>query len=386
MPFLLSSENTPRYLLDSNLIAKERLKNLQVNAGGHGKNFNLLVTLSPERQLMIKQERHFNNGKTAKEFVNEWQFHQLLHNFNELNQLFSTVSEVLHFDEKRSILVYKYLNNYSDLSQFYTQENIFPILISSTIGKNIAELHRLTLERQDYCKFYQFPEKSSAYIYNNILNIERLSPKILGSIPDDCLKFFVLYQRFESLRSVIVELTQNWLFCCVTHNDLKLNNVLLHQDWQQFSQAEKPQENLIRLIDWERSAWGDPAWDLGTLVASYLQLWLKSFIADPSISIEESIKLSTTPLKIVQPSIIVLLKSYLQHFPEILQRYPNFLQRVIQVAGLALIESIRAQIEHQKYFGNNSIYMLQVAKGLLCRPEKSFITIFNITETELAVM
>lgn len=386
MPFLLSSENTPHYLLDSNLIAKESLENLQVNAGGFGKNFNLLVTLSPEHQLLVKQERHLRNGKTANEFINERQFHQLLHNFVELNQLLSIVSEVLHFDEEHSILVYKYLHNYYDLSQFFAQENIFPELISSAIGKAIADIHRRTFDCYDYRKFYQFPEKSSAYVYNNILNIERLSPEILGSIPNDCLKFFVLYQRFESLRAAILELTQNWHFCCVTHNDLKLNNVLLHQDWQQFSETEKPQESLVRLIDWERSAWGDPAWDLGTLIASYLQLWLKSLIADPSVSIEESIKLSTTPLKVVQPSIVVLVKSYLQYFPEILQRYPYFLQRVIQVAGLALIESIRAQIEHQKYFGNNSIYMLQVAKGLLCRPEKSFTTIFNITEAELAAM
>ena len=386
MAFLLSSENTPRYLSNLSLIPEARLESLQVDAGGSGKNFNLLVTLSPESQLLIKQERHLRNGKTANEFVNEWQFYQLLQNFSELNQLLHTVSEVIYFDKERSILVYKYLQNYSDLSQFYSQENIYPELISAAIGKAISEVHRLTFNVRDYQQFLQFPQKSSAYVYNNILNIERLSPKILGSTPNDCLKFFVLYQRFESLRSAILELTQNWHFCCVTHNDLKLNNVLLHQDWQQFLQAEKPPENLIRLIDWERSAWGDPAWDLGTVVASYLQLWLKSLIADPSISIEESIKLSTTPLKVVQPSIVVLVKSYLQHFPEILQHSPNFLQRVIQVAGLALIESIRAQIEHQKYFGNTSICMLQVAKGLLCRPEKSFTTIFNLTEAELAEM
>jgi thiamine kinase-like enzyme len=386
MSFLLSSENTPHYLLDSNLIAKEKFKNLQVNAGGYGKNFNLLVTLSSKQKLMVKQERHFRNGETANEFINEWQFHQLLHNFKELNQLLLTVSEAIHFDEECSILVYKYLHDYLDLSKFYAKENIFPILISSTIGRTIANIHRQTLDSHNYSKFYQFPQKSSAYIYNSILNLERLSPKIFGSVPEDCLKFFVLYQRFKSLRSAIDELTQNWLFCCVTHNDLKLNNVLLHQDWQGFLQVEKQQESLIRLIDWERSAWGDPAWDLGTLVASYLQLWLNALIADPSISIEESIKLSTTPLKIVQPSIIILIKSYLQNFPEILQRCPNFLQRVIQSAGLALIESIRAQIEHQKYFGNNSIYMLQVAKGLLCCPEKSFTTIFNMTEAELNAM
>lgn len=383
MPFLLNSENIFQYLAESNLVTEQGWENLQVEPGKYAKNFSLLVTLSPERKFLVKQERYWRNGKTANEFFNEWQFHELLRQFPALKQLRSTVSEVIYFDEEHSIIVYNYLINYQDLSQFYQKEQVFPTFIAATIGNTLAVLHRTTLNRQECCDFFQLREGSAAQFHNPVQDLERPGPEIFGSIPDDCLKFFVLYQRYKSLKTAVADLTGNWYCCCVTHNDLKFNNILLHQTWERFLQGKQPQESPVRLIDWERSTWGDPAFDLGTVLASYLQLWLNSLIADPSVGIEESLRRAVIPLKLLRPSMNALTEAYLDNFPEILECYPNFLQRVIQFAGLALVESIRAQIDYQKRFSNISIYMLQVAKTLLCRPNQSFTTIFNTPETKL---
>ena len=69
--------------------------------------------------------------------------------------------------------------------------------------------------------------------------------------------------------------------------------------------------------------------------------------------------------------------AYLEKFPEILEYRPDFEQRVVQFAGLALIQQIQAMIQYQKSFDNAGICMLQVAKSLLCRPDQSIPTIFG---------
>lgn len=86
---------------------------------------------------------------------------------------------------------------------------------------------------------------------------ERITPEIFGIVPADGLKFFALYQRYDSLGQAMAELGKAFKPCSLTHNDLKLNNILLQTDWEHSS------DNIVRLIDWERSAWGDPAFDLG---------------------------------------------------------------------------------------------------------------------------
>lgn len=204
-------------------------------------------------------------------------------------------------------------------------------------------------------------------------------------MPTDGLKFLSLYQRYDSLGQAIAELSNAFTPCCLTHNDLKLNNILLSLSWEEAAFNESSSDDsLIRLIDWERGAWGDPASDLGTLIASYLQLWLHSMITSKTMAIQESLRLATTPLHLLQPSIRELVIAYFSVFPEIIEHRPDFLQRVMQFCGFALIKSIQAKLQHEKTFGNKGICILQVAKSLLCRPEASIPTIFGVDASALS--
>jgi len=369
MTFLLNHHNVFDYLVE-HCKSEQPLSKVEPVAA---KNFNLLVTFADDRKLLVKQERHNQEGKAAGEFLSEWRIQEFLQQFSELNHLRPFLPEVLHFDRDNSIIVKSYLDDYRDLMDFYTKENSFNSEIAAAIGTMIATIHRDTFNRQEYQDFFSKNRKNSAsdQVTNLIRGLERISPEIFGLVPADGLKFFALYQRYDSLGQAIAQLGSAFTPSCLTHNDLKLNNILLHNNWEQ---ASNP---IVRLIDWERSAWGDPAFDLGTVIGSYVQIWLGSLVISNSLSIEESLRLAITPLDKVQPAIFSLIQAYFHKFPEILEQRPDFLQRVVQFAGFALIQQIQAMIQYQKSFGNTGIAMLQVAKTLLCRPEQSMPTIFG---------
>jgi len=372
MALLLSSHNVANYLKGLALCTDADQDKVQIDSIP-AKNFNLLVTLSSGHKYLVKQERYASDGKTAGEFLNEWRIQEFLQQFPELGNFRGFLPVVLHFDRENSIMVSQYLDDYRDLADFYAKENVFPSAIASSIGTIIATIHHSTYKHQNYQNlFFQDTNAEVNYqVPNLIRSLERITPEIFGLVPQDGLKFFVLYQRYESLAQAIAELSTAYKPYCLTHNDLKLNNILLDQDWQQSN------PNIVRLIDWERSAWGDPAFDLGTLIASYLLLWLNSLVISQTLTIEESLRLAATPLEQIQPSISALTVAYFDTFPEILEERPEFLKHVIQFAGLALIQQIQATIQYQKSFGNMGICMLQVAKSLLCRPEESMQTVFG---------
>lgn len=374
MTFILNSDNVFDYLVAQSLCNQFVQSPSKIEPVA-AKNFNLLVTFPERRKLLVKQERHNQEGKAAGEFLNEWQIQELLQKFSKLNHLRPFSPEVLHFDKDNSIIVFKYLDDYRDLMDFYTKENTFPSEIAAAIGTRLATIHRDTFNRQEYQDFFCQNQDNSTtdQVTNLVRRLERISPEIFGSVPADGLKFFALYQRYDSLGQAIAQLASAFSPSCLTHNDLKLNNILLHTNWQQSS-------NIVRLIDWERAAWGDPAFDLGTLISSYVQIWLGSLVISNSLSIEESLRLAMTPLDRLQPPIAALVQSYLNTFPDIIEHRPDFLLRVVQFAGFALIQQIQAMIQYQKSFGNAGIAMLQVAKTLLCRPEQSMPTIFGAAE------
>lgn len=385
MIFILSSQNVCAYLSEKGLCTESEFDPTKVELKP-AKNFNLLLTLRSERKLLVKQERHAKDGTTVGEFLNEWRVRELISKFVELTSVRHLFPEILHFDAEHSIIVFDYLDEYRDLDDFYAKEKIFPIALAKEIGSAISEIHRITFQKTDYQAFLAASEKnqgdSEQEISANFHGIERISPEVFGIFPSDCLKFLALYQRYDSLGQAIATLNSTYQPCCLTHKDFKLNNLLLHNDWEQ--RLSKPQpESILRLIDWERSGWGDPAFDLGSIVASYLQIWLGSLIVSTDTTLEESLRMAVTPLELLQPSLGMLIGTYLMNFPEILREQPTFVQRVVQFAGLALIQQIQAMIQYQKVFNNTGICMMQVAKSFLCRPEQSIPTIFGQSEAEL---
>jgi thiamine kinase-like enzyme len=378
MVLSLSSQNVIQYLRDAGLCSSEDGASDKSELPKNSKkNFNLLVTLADNRNLLVKQESITNNDGTPHEFFNEWLFQQLLGQFPVLGNISAIAPSVLHFDQENSILVRNYLSEYLELGQYYQKNDVFLPEIASAIGTTLAGLHRATFNRREYKDFMSTaPEGQFRYgFYNPAQGINSIGPDIFGVVPTDALKFYVLYQRYESLESAIADLAYNWQPCCLTHNDLTLNNILVHSRWEQLDNC------LVRLIDWEACSWGDPAFDLGTLLASYLQIWLSSLVVDPTIELEESLHLAMTPLEVLQPSIVALIRSYLNAFPMILEYQHDFILRVIQFAGLALIHQIQDMITRRKYFDNSDICMLQVAKNLLTMPEQSVLTIFGISES-----
>ena len=375
MVLRLNRDNVFDYLVNHQLLElpQQKINKIEPIAA---KNFNLLLTLIDGNTLLVKQERHNHKGETAGEFLREWRIQELLQSFSDLR---SFLPELLHYDEDNSIIVFHYLDDYCDVMDFYQKENNFHPKISTAIGSLIGNIHRDTFQRQEYQNlFLQNPEDNAESMVNKLIyNVERISPEIFSLIPPDGLKFYSLYLKFESLGEALTNLGDAFIASSIAHNDLKINNILLNKNWQESS------NNIVRLIDWERSSWGDPAYDLGTLISSYVIIWLTSLVISKSLSIEESLRLATTPLEDIQPSIASLTKTYFETFPEILEQRQDFLPRVVQFVGFGLIQQIQAMIQYQKTFNNTGIAMLQVAKTLLCRPEQSIPTIFGVTEAEL---
>jgi tRNA A-37 threonylcarbamoyl transferase component Bud32 len=372
MKFLLSSQNVADYLGGLGLCAQEERIQLQIEPVP-AKNFNMLVKFPDGRKLLVKQERYGGDGKAAGEFVREARIQEFFQEFPEVGHIRPLLPVVLHFDAKNYILVVKYQDGCRDLSDLYGKANSFPLAIAEAIGTQIATLHRDTFNRHDYRDFLSQKCEGVPLIAVQYLadKLERVEPEIFGQVPPDVLKFIALYQRYDSLGQAVGELAGTFAPCCLMHNDLKLNNILLNADWEQCG------EGMVRFIDWERSDWGEPASDLGTLIASYLLLWLNSMVISRALSIEESLRLATIPLEQIQPSIAALTQSYFNTFPEILQARPDFLRRVVQFAGFGLIQQVMAMLQNQASLGNMGIGVLQVAKSLLCRPEQSVPTIFG---------
>lgn len=376
MTFLLSSENVLNYL-EENRITCFNVPPFHKISTKSGKNFNLLVHFENENDFLVKQERFDQRGNTQGEFWNEWFLHQLFRQFPELEPLRSRVTEAIHFDADRSILVFEYLQDYSDLSDFYDEPRVdrFPSSIAAVLGETLALIHRSTYCNQNYENYLtQLNNGTPMNQAPSILyGLERIGVEVFSRVRSESLEFFRLFQRFESLSAAIAELKLSWNPTCLVHRDLRLSNVLLHGDWETMTSP------AIRIIDWEKFGWGDPAFDVGSLIAHYLKIWLNRLVVHKGLEISISLKLAEVSIEQLQPSLFRLVQAYLAGFPEILEARSDFLHRVIQFAGVVLIEGIVIKLDYHDAFNNRDICTLQVAKTLLCQSETAMRSILGVS-------
>ncbi len=395
----LNSASIQEYLVDQGLCdSTDVVEDIQQLLG---KNLNLVVRLSKRdgqassvSHWLIKQGPIGRSEQPKQDFEEEWRIHRLLASHPQLLPLQALLPEGIKFDAANAIQIFRYLEPYGDLGDFYDDAQQFSTRIPVALGSALATLHEATFQRKDY-RHELDPESSGlsaeeaeAPAFRG--ELENLTPEIFQQISMDGLKFFKLYNRSEELSQAIAQLEHDYEPSCLIHHDLKFRNILLHNDWRRWQPPSLPApaqalglpeaQGIVRLIDWEQWAWGDPAFDVGALVAEYLRLWLKSLVLSRDIDLAVALQLAAVPLDTLQPSLSALLQSYLAQFPRILAVYPAFPTRVLRFAGLGLIGAIQDRLHYRESFGNLEVSMLQVAKSLLCNPEAAMITVFGRTE------
>ena len=385
MVLILSSENVVDFLKEHKICAPDFQPAVPAICT-EGTNFNLIVKSIDPPHFLVKQNRLNGRGNTSGSLSVEWVVQKLVDNFSNLTAIQPLISQIVFLDWSNQILVAIFYDNYLPLNRFYATKECFEPKIASVMGMNIAQVHRATYQQQQQREFLgRYLKLSDGDKRPNFIKrLQNLNPSLFARICPDGLDFYRLYQRFPSLDRAVSELYEHIQPSCLIHNDLTIDNLIVDTRIDFDSHSVQIQPEQIVIIDWERIDWGDPASDLGTIVAEYIgAIWLGSLVSDRNLDINIMLGLAAVPLEKIIPSLKALLKGYLTQFPEIIDHRSDFISRVVQFAGIGILDRLSYYVEHHYPFHNNSLFKLQVAKNLLCYPQQQIETIFGASEAEL---
>jgi len=379
MTINLNHKNLFHYLTNVGLCQKEDLDNIKIDVE-FSHNFNWLITLPKNKgNLVVKQTPDYSTLPIDNRIHKEWHIYNYLQFAEDLINASSLIPKNLYFDKTNSILIYKFPDKYILLKRYYDNHKDLPIPIAELVGTTLAKLHSETMNSQRCSIFmadftqgklqYQlpYPDYLSDYL------VSPLEPESLNKTPVQAWRFIAIIQNSESVIKVIKELVLHHRHCCLTHNNIHFNNILVSRMWETkiLLNTKNSDNSLIKFINWEACSWGDPACDLGKAITGYFLFWLNSMIIHPTIDMKKSIQLATIPLEVILPLIVAMIKAYISTFPEIFEGDPEFLKRVIQFAGLGLIYQLLAEFQLQPETAqiHQEIYFY-IAAQLLCKPEK----------------
>jgi hypothetical protein len=380
----LNHQNLFDYLASINICSNQDLQSAIIDISC-SRNYHWVIDFKTiNRKLIIKHQPNFQVLDNDNRLSQEVDIIKFIQSESKLLHSLSLVPKILHIDKSNSIVIYELSYRYTTLKNYYDKNPGFAQNISSLIGKRLAIFHSETINN-DHIFIDQFPKQALSfqldfpdYISHYLIN--RIQPESLYKMPYESWRLIGIIQDSDNLRSILSELIYSKHCYCLTHNNLGFDKILVDQDCHQvLSETENHETSLIKIIDWESASWGDPACDLGSVIAGFFKIWLDSAIVDDAIEPINSLNLAEISFKEVYPAIIHTIKAYLESYPKILEKYPEFIHRVIQFAGLSLLHQTLTQVQLAKddAFDYHWVYFHLFSK-LLCYPEK-FISQSNIS-------
>ena len=333
-----------------------------------GKNLNLHLKFADSPDWLVKQEVTDQQG-CCELFMGEWAVQDLINSTSSLTPLRTFIPPIVHYDRSAAILVSQFLEGHQNL-ELYDQALDCPFdrEIATMLGLHLGTLHQLTYQpgettiRDQLERLY--PDAIRSNPPSDFLALKPFIPEQFGWLRQDALTFFRWYQSQPDLIQALETLSKTWSACCLTHQDLQFGNWLVSSETRS-----------LQLIDWEHVGWGDPLTDLATLLTYPLLRWLSQLPPPNFGSWQQRCDAASLPFDTLQPSLVALVSSYFEAFPEALSK--DALLRVSQWMGRRLIHEVETHIQYHCPIGAVEANLLHFAQQLILHPNVLVPVLFD---------
>lgn len=361
----LQPKDIPSYLTEHGLISSGAQKSLRVTTPARSTlNSILVVDIGDTQTWMIKQQKFTKTTLLHREA----QFYQWLSDCNSCTPLKDAAPKFVFFDTDNAILIIEYFRDYEDVLHYQKRLGRFPVGLSRRIAWLLAQIHRHSfLKSSTLFPLKADTEQSPPYVLGAYT-----TPEAFYAMPIEGANVLSLIQGYWRLDQVIYRVLDMWRPICLIHKDLKLDNIL-----KQRTPSRIPS---LKIVDWELNDWGDPAWDVASVIGSYLDHWLSSVRVQASSSFYTWFTEAQNPLDRIRPAIVAFWREYIDQCDVIVQQRPDFASFVMQCTGLFLLERVRSSVFWSGSLSSHNIHFIQVANTLLTQPEVAAELILESTK------
>ena len=250
----LDTKNVAAYLVergvlsaDSDVLVKDvsrRNRNFRLLAGSAGFMVKQALTASRSDALMLRREAY-------------------CYDFARSDPILSRLMPALvMYDSSANILVTRLARNAESVADRNKRGVGIPPTLGEKLGEAVARYQALPVSAFERMEVRTPFPRRTPYILDAGEAAQKEWPH-LGSLAPH---FSALMRRRPDLSRLVDTFRTQWRQECLLHGDVSWENVLV-------SLTPMSQPNLL-IVDWEMADIGDPAWDAGVVLRSFLSAWL----------------------------------------------------------------------------------------------------------------
>lgn len=318
------------------------------------RNYRVVTTDGPS--YLIKQAGDADKARTLD---NEAQTYDALTHCGSA-AVRAALPHVIQYLPERAVLVVGIDPDAVSLATYHRRTRRFPPGVAAALGGRLAALH--TTRGSEAREL--MPVVSGLPL---VFSFDRPDVTVYYQASSATLQLFTAVHGTGDFAELLGRLRKDWRPECIVHADVRLDNAVVRP-----AVPARTGKDLF-LVDWEMAMWGDPAWDIATVLSEYLSLWLDH-----------------APVSAVTPP-----ERFLDHGAFPLERWQPFVQRfwaaysgscdaealwwrAVRFSAARLVQTAYESTQYIVDLPGQVVLKLQLAHNLLSDPLGGSRTLFGI--------
>ncbi len=281
----------------------------------------------------------------------------------EVNALRHVTVPLVHVDDRHDLLVLELLARHDTLLDRLRQapRGTFPIALHARVAGELGSLHSLDGERMGL---------ASPPAVAPVPHYARPSPWVLHFATPATLLVLEMLGDLPSVDDGLADLASTWQAQTVVHGDIRPENVLI---------AETDHASDLRLVDWELCHLGDPAQDVGALVAAAVTATLgqASFTSpeeDPSPRPWHDLEEAST---VLQATCSAIITAYTRSRDLKGRQRREFFVRATRYAAARLIQGVMEMADRHDAVTTSGCAMVEMAGNIFADPDHATVALLG---------
>jgi hypothetical protein len=352
VPYLLARGFlTPKCIVDGDVAV--------VDASRRNHNF---IIISPAGCYLLKQAVGLDRSETI---AREASIYQALSSKALPNGFARYLPKFHAYDAEQHILILEFVQDAETLREQLWHTGGSSTHTAEHMADALAALHRV----------------SCANVVLNSVAFTQVLPARLLHRPDleifrtasgAGIQLIKIIQRQRKLGELLDQLSEEWNAGAVIHGDVRGDAFLVP------TRTTPGRKRWLKIVDFEYTCKGDPAWDLGSVFTEYISAWVFSVPLIGGSQPDRFIRLASCPLGKVQPLMRSFWRRYVFSMALEQSKSDHLLLRAVKYCGARLLHLAMEMTWASNSVGANQLCLLQVGTNILSQPEKAAVELLKI--------
>ena len=310
------------------------------------RNSNHRVVLGDGRGLLVKQGAHAEGRRSVAIEA------AMLDGLHATGSLRRHLPPLIDWDAEAGVLVVGLAPRCTSLHAHALRTGRFSPGLATETGRVLGRLHGLPP-----------PNGPGMPTVPATLGLHRPAVPVVADASPGALRLLAIVQSSPELVAGLEGLRGAWTASAWIHADAKWDNMLLLR-------TPAGRRSGLWLVDWEMAGAGDPRWDVATVIASHLELWV---LTTPVTSVDPGPDLASGayPLERMRPAMRAFIAAWCAERELDLPASEGVIAEVVRWAGGRLVLSAFEHVQMARMVWAGLVRLLQLAAHCLERPEQA---------------